>query len=324
MGSAKWADLVDKGLQRALEHRAADEGQACLAALEEAHAASLRANEAGRLAKAAWRLAKGHHDFGHPAGMLDALVPLLDGENPFEHYPAGLQAVGPISQRVWDELGYGRPEVLALWDAWSREYQRRGDPYFAAHGQVQKAWQYACHGDIDELARLNTVYAATRPERFGSGTHKHPRAPDTPHSVFWVQMDLARTMLRAGIWSNNDRYAWDAYEAYEDAFEEAETGRDGEFWFLEPVVQAATRFGWTDPLTKYEEPFRVALQQLEHPRADYHRALAMGQYPLAAKLSDEGGYGAEWTVFAYLEAGELELARHLAECFSLGIFHDRI
>lgn len=262
----------------------------------------------------AWRLAKAEYDHGTPQAMIEALRPILDQDDPFEHYRAGLRAADPVTRHYWDHVGYGEPLILELWEAASRAWRRDGDPYLAAVGDLQRAWQFACRGEREALRDLVQHYGNLTPDTFGEGPHRHPRAPDAPTSVFHVQLDLARTALWSACWTRDDRLAWEAGELAEDAAEGAGLERLEEVWYLDPVLRASITFGDTvAPDT--QAAWLGQLSRLSEPRRTVHLGLAHGllarrageqtakQHFLdAAHAAGQATIGPEWLADALAEA----------------------
>lgn len=317
-------DVADRAhglIDQASAARAGDDGAACITHLAAAQAVLLPAGEDPGLQpvlhKVSWRLAKAGHDFDRLDVMLDALDPLLDEARPalgtpFDHVRSARRALSPIARRWWDARGYGDDRIARLWLAWAETYRDEGDPWLEASGHAQRAWHLACAGDQDALDTIIERYLATDPKRFGSGPHRHPRASDTPSSVWWAQLELVRIGLWASAWTGRRRRAQDLLDALEDAAEAAALDRADEPWFLDPACRAALAFGLEDVLAAYAEPWLAALDRLEHPRAAFHRALAAGlvaghrghpeqaieALQRAVRLADDGKFGAEWQIDA--------------------------
>ncbi len=305
--------MIESHLAEARRARAEDDLGAARHALAEAVACADRLGDLSWVSITRWRSAKAAFDQEDPAGALTAIEPLLQLDEPFADYAGGLKAVGPMTRLAWDQLGYGDRRPERLWQAWTAHHRRIGDPFLAAMGEVHAAWPLACRGELDALSALLERWAAVTPRRFGSGPHRHAEAPDTPASVFWVQRDVARTVLRGATWAGADRLAWLAWEALEDAMEDTGGDRTADYWFLESVARAGLRFGWEDALS-YLPPWEEAAARLEHPRADLHRALTAGELSrhrgdpdtarehfLAAVLA-VGDSGPEWLADALREA----------------------
>ena len=88
-------------------------------------------------------------------------------------------------------------------------------------------------------------FANLSARRFGRGPTKHPEAEDATLSLYWVQADLARTVLRGATWGGRERMALDALDVYDDAMAFANRSRHQSFWYVDPVCRAADRFGWS-------------------------------------------------------------------------------
>jgi hypothetical protein len=269
-------DRAHAALDRAAQARADDDGAGCLAALEEAWSLLLDRDQPSLFAKVAWRRAKAGYDFGDADAMLDAVTPLLEAGRPFEDHPPARRAMQPIATRWWDTRGYGDDRVARLWAAWAESYRREGDPWMAAQGEAQRAWHLACAGDHQALDALIERYLALDPRRFGTGPHRHPKAPDTPASVWWAQLDLVRTGLWAATWARRRERARDLLDALEDAAEAARLERPDEPWFLDPVLRAALAFGLDAPRGAYARAWLPALDRVDGPRGALHRSLARG------------------------------------------------
>ena len=286
-----------------------------------------------------WRAAKAAWDDQDAPAVLAFVDPLLALEDPFADYLAGLKAVEPATTLVWDTLGYGDPRPEQLWAAWTRHHRSVGDPYLAAMGEVKGAWARACQGDVDALHALLERWTAMTPRRFGTGPHRHAEAPDATSSLFWVQRDVARTALRGATWCLDERLAWMAAEALEDAMEDTGAVRLSDFWFLEPMCRAHLRFGGLDA-GGYLDAWRDAAQTLAHERAPFHRALQEGELARAAGATAQArgaferahevgaGLGPEWSTDALVEAcaagaERWDEAEALVSRYSLGAFAGR-
>lgn len=308
-------ERIEALLAAAREARAAERPDEVLAHIREAarEAQALPSDHPLRQITA-WRLAKAEHDLGTPHGALEALRPILDQDDPFEHYRAGLQAADPLTRRFWDAEGYGEPLILKLWEAASRVWRRDGDPYLAAVGDLQRAWQFACRGERGALHQLVRRYGDLTPRTFGEGPRRHPRALDAPTSVFHVQLDLARTALWCACWTRDERLAWEAGELAEDAAEGAGLDRTKDVWFLDPTVRAALTFGVRPP-PEHVEAWIEGLERLSEPRRSVHLGLAEGvraraagdpsaadRFLDAARAAEGAAIGPEWLADAWVEA----------------------
>jgi hypothetical protein len=241
--------------------------------LEQAWADARTLGDASLLSATCWRLAKARYDRGAAEGLIEALAPMVQpdiheiGEwgvkqavGPFDHYEPGLRALAPLCRRHWDHLGYASEVVDKLWLAYSEAQRKREDPFLAAWGDVQRSWQLACAGRSDELAAMVATYARLSPGRFGTGPHRHPRAEDVPTSIYWVQLDLARTLLHAATWAHDERRTWEAMELVEDAAEDCGLDRHTDFWFLDTMLHAAGRFGRAEVVERYLPAYRNVLE----------------------------------------------------------------
>ncbi len=307
------ANQVETMLARARSARQVGDGPACIEALRAASAVAVERGEPDGMALTSWRHAKAIYDFGAPESLMDALGPALSVEAPFRAYPRGLDAVERVTRHVWDHVGYSDHRVDRLWSAYVAHYRVEGDPYLAAMGEVHAAWAWACRGEVTALSEWLERWSATSPRTLGSGPHRHADAPDTGSSVYWIQMDVARVVLRGATWAGEERLAWTAWQAYEDAVEDAGVQRDEQYWFLEPVCRGALKFGWKRALP-YLPAWQRAAAVLAHPRAPLHRevlraelARARGDLPGAEARFMEAvrlaaGTGPEWLADALTEA----------------------
>ena len=328
-------------LVTAREAREQMDGPRCIDALERALAVALERETGPRLTVISWRLSKAHFDFGAAAPTLECLAPLMERtDDPFADYPQGLRAVERIVRRYWDEVGYGSPLTMRVLEAARSTWENRSEPVLAARMTVQAAWQHACRGDATRLEQLLTSFDVLRPRDFRDGTHRHPDAPDAPSSVWWLQLDLARTVLRSATWTAHPHLAWRAFQSLEDAAEEAEVDRSSAFWFLEPAVHAGLDHAWRET-DAYVAPYERALQHLEGPRAPYHRCLGEGVLAAhrgrnttaataleqAAHLARKGALGPEWELEALRRLAIVthdpsvnERVCSLAECYAVSAF----
>ena len=285
-----------------------------------------------------WRAAKLAHDLDDPETALAVLAPLLlDEADPFEHYPNGLDACVPLAQRMWRHHGYGRPEVRRLLERCSSSHAARGDRYLHHHLQNHLAWDLACAGDLGALATHLKELWNLQPRDLQDGPTRHPRAPDAATSVPWLQLDAARTALRAGTWAGDAELVELAEDAFEEAADDAGLERSAEYWFLEPIAMARLRLQRPDP-DEYVGAWFSAAPKLEHPRAGYHRALTRGFASLATephhaandfddavRQAHFGGFGAEWEIDPAVLAAKIrgaypQSAHSLANSHGVAVF----
>lgn len=283
-----------------------------------------------------WRSAKAAFDDRDPSAVLDLVEPLLALDEPFEHYPTGIDAIPRITRQAWDSLGYADGRIDALWSAWTRHHRRAGDPYLAAMGEVHTGWALACRGELPALSALLDRWSSATPRSFGRGPHRHADAPDTRSSVFWVQRDVARTVLRGATWAGVERLAWSALETLHDAVQDIGTAPADDYWFLEPVGRAQLRFGWSDP-GGVQDAWPIAAAALTHPRSEFHRALTHAELARRDGRRDHAretferasthaeGAGPEWMADALIEACTCGAIRHddvrrLIDAFGLTVF----
>jgi len=308
----------------------------CVQHLREAQAAASPLPDDHRLvAVVAWRRAKAAYDLGLTDEMLGCLERVLSLDHPFADYPQGLKAAEPLARRWWDERGYGHPLVARLWEAFVAAWREGGDPWMAASGEAQLAWDWACAGHLVPLQALLVRRGGQSPREFGNGPSKHPRAPDAPSSLWWAQMDIARIALRAAVWAGDEGLAREAHEVYADALAEAEVDESDDYWFLETAGRAERVFGWRGELA---ERWMAAAPGLSHPRAELHQALATAVvqgWPgaVAEVLPQADAAGPEWGIDLRVvlhTGGEdadgrwLREARALAESRGVGVFRRRL
>lgn len=299
-----------KLLARARRARREGDGPGVLAALEEAVVTSAEAGDESLLTLAAWRLSKAHHDYGTPEGALDALDWLqTEGRTPWEGYARAREGMERLSAWVTSTAGYGDPRLVDLWRGWLDALAN--DPWRRAQGTVQLAWVLACRGDLDALRQLAEGVFRTSPSRFGTGPTAHPDAPDTPTSVYYAQLELARVLLRGATWVGDTATAEDALDAWYEAAGAVEVEPD--YWLLEAHAHASVRLGWGEGL----DDFAAAHAALDHPRARVHRPLGAAILALdagadatlalrqAAASAREEHVGYEWEALALAELHRL-------------------
>lgn len=294
-------------LDEATRARHAGDLPGAIAALERAADLADRSERPSLRSAVRWRLAKARYDHGDATGLLPAVLPLLD-QDPFAGGARTLRAVDPVLRRHWDHVGYGEPAAIELLAAARRAHAEAGDPFLSARADVHAAWQLACTGDLEALADLVHRWSRLSPRQFGPGPHRHPSAPDTPSSVHWVVIDLARTWLRAATWARAEGAAWRARELLEDAAEDAGLRRQTDPWFLDAIARAGLAFDDAEALV-YLPAWRAALDAVQGPRGDHHRALARAwasddpaAFAEAAELAERHHLGPEWAASAWCEA----------------------
>lgn len=341
-------EIARIGLEGARDARRRDDLPLAVAQLEAALAAAIELGDASLLATVCWRLAKARYDADDTAHMVASLAPLMGGEleergvwgvkrtvGPFDLYAPSLRALEPLARRHWDTEGYGLPLLAELWGAWSEAQAAAGEPFLAAWGDVQRAWQWACSGHREALEATVQRVVRLSPDHFQAGTHRHPAAPDGPASAPWLELDVARTALRSATWGGRERDALDAMDIMEDAAETAELRREADPWFLDAAVHAADRFGWDAVAERYIAAWAERITHTDVPAT--HQQLASGllarragrqpdaahAYLRAADLAREQRRGPEWVVSAHLGAARslaadapaaAEAQRELARC----------
>lgn len=313
---------VPELLRRARQARLAQDGPAVLEALGEAASLACQGSDEGLILTTGWRLAKAAHDFGTPDQVLEALRLVLSREAPFAHYPQATSAAEPLARRIWDTKGYGEPEVLELWRAYSAHQRSMGDPWLEAQGAVQRAWHLACRGALPELRVLTEPWLRLTPARFGRGPSKHPDAEATTLSLYWVHADLARIHLRAATWAGDPAAAREARDLLLDALAIVERPLGRCPWEVDALCRAGDRFGWTDaPWTSWlrvletwesEHPVHAALGRAVLDRRS-RRAGAATAFLAAADLAERTAAGWEWVVDALVEAERIAPDPALAE-----------
>ena len=318
-------DLVDA----ARRARADGDPQTCLATLEAAQVASRHLPPDHPLVQStAWKRAKAEHDFGTPTRMLDALDPILDQDNPFEHYASGLDAVERLGRHYTDRAGYGDGRVEQLWHKWIAAQRALGDPFMAEMGELQVTWIRACQGDLAHLeGELNRVGSLHR-RSLARSVSRHIEAEDAGNSVFFVQMPVARTVLTGAMWMGKERLAWDAWQLYEDAIEEVGRDRADDFWYLASVARAGRRFGWQQA----DKTIEMLYARLTKRDRDLHSALVAGELDMdvepllwAADQAIATHAGFEWAIDAWLVAdgiagGHRERALAMAREYAVSAF----
>ncbi|MCB9665497.1 MAG: hypothetical protein H6732_15400 [Alphaproteobacteria bacterium] len=328
-------DEVRALLEGARHARADGDDDGRCRVLEEAVAGAVRLGEPALLQAACWRLAKARHDQGRHDALLDALAPLLAPLHersvwgtrrtvgPFDHYAAGLDALVPVVRAHQDALGYRDPRVEQLWTAWEAAQEERPDAVLRAWGRTQRAWAWACTGQLAPLTELVQRHARLHPRDLDGARSRHPRARGAEDSLGWIQLDGARTLLRAATWAGDEALAWQAQELLEDAAEEVGLDRHADGFWLDALLRAAERFGWEVPRTAYGPAYAALAASGGLPGAHALRAAAWlardrGEdgVPLAAAAAEAlaaARAGPEWVVEAWHEAGRPDEARRVAE-----------
>ncbi len=298
MGAALTA--IERWMADARRARAGGDLDAAERLLADAHRAStsLEPDHSMR-AIVGWRHLKVLFDLGRVEKAEKVLVDVLELDEPFGEGSGGIRAAEPIARGIWDRLGYGRPSVRTLWARYIDQWEQAGDPWMAACGRAQLLWEWACAGELARVREAVETIACATPSRFARGPSRHPRAPDAAGSLFYAQMDHARTAAWASVWSADEQLARLALELYADALAEAELPED--YWFVESSARAELRFGWpVDALARWEGEAR----RLDHRRGALHLGLAqaeLGADPvasLAPLLPEADDAGPEWGVDA--------------------------
>lgn len=287
--------------------RREDRGGDVLIALREASRAALAEGDEDLIATSCWRLSKAEHDYGTPAGMLDALDPLREGErSPFGRYPRAGEGLALLSAAYQDRAGYADPRLDALWVAWIAAEE--GDRWAQARGDMARAWGMACRGDLEGLRALHDRYGRMTSTTFGPTPTAHPDAKEVGGSVYFAQQSLALSLLWAAVWGGERALAQEAHEAWLDAAQEG--GAPPDTWLSLALGAAALTLG-------VEPPALALLIPAEHHRVHSPLGMALRQAlsgsPEAALRSlreagdaaIEGHHGPEWAGTAWLLAGRL-------------------
>ncbi|TNE92302.1 MAG: hypothetical protein EP330_02245 [Deltaproteobacteria bacterium] len=312
--------MIDPLLEQARQARADGDGEGCRRALADAQRAAAGGE---RLVTVCWRRAKAEHDFGDAHGVLDALTPLLAQPDPFAGSEAALSATETLARQVRDALGYASPVPDALLRRAAEAWRRRDDPVRALWVEVQLAWSLACRGELLELRALLTEAERLRPRDVRQSQSRHARAKDAAESLAWMQLDLARAVLRGATWVGDVDATFSALESLEDAAEDTGLRRLADPWFLENAVAAALLLGET-PDPDYLAAWPTALATADAPRRALHDALRvalLGEAPFtpAAELAAASGLGPEWEAWAWqgaLRSGEAGAALALDQLVS--------
>lgn len=337
---------AQEALREAREARERGDESARLRALEQAREAADPVQDDPTLfAAACWRLARARYDNGLHEHLLEAVAPLLDTHRrvrgtfgvrrvvgPFDAYEPALRAVGPLARAVADHHGYHDPTLRALWTALSEWAEREQDGYLRWWSVVERAWVDAVTGRIDEVRAVSHQVSALRPSA-GLSQHRHTRASRPEQSVPWLQVDMARTRLRAEVWAGDRRGALDSVEEILDACAGVDLAPHHDPWVLDalrhahlaydlPRVPDAWRRGWDalPEMPELPEPHRLrvgARTAADHARAarELHRRRA----------------GPEWVVEAWLQAAEATsddpspwLEQATQEARRAGVNHQRL
>ena len=280
--------------------------------------------------KARWRLAKVHHDRHRPAEALTAIEPLLEAEDPFAGYPHGVEAVGPMAVQAWHRLGYADRRIDRLWHHAERAH--RSDPVRASQARLQRLWASACRGERETIAAELDAFVRLDHRIFLDGPSRHPRAVDAVTSVPWLQLDAARTALRAAIWCRDPIVAELAEDAFEDAATDADLDRSTEIWFLEPISLVRRRLARPDP-DDYASAWFALAGRIDYPRRAYHHRVALAEaarasdpdrsaarYAEAASVAREEDHGPEWVVDALSESGQRAEAQEWMDRYGVRAF----
>ncbi len=312
-------------LEEARRARTAGSGPGCLDAMAAAQEAAATLDQEHPIIQVlAWKRSKAEHDFGTPSGMLDALDPILDQDDPFVHYPASLNAVERLTRHYTDRVGYGDARVTRLWEQWIAAQRRARDPFLAEMGAMNLTWIRACTGALGELrSELDRVSALSRRD-FARSPSQHIEAKEVSNSVFFVQMEVSRAVLTGAMWTGEERLGWEAWQLYEDAIEEVDRDRSADFWYLSTVARAGDRFAWSEAATTLV-PLR---QQLSKRARDVHTALVEGDLDRktelllwAAEQAIATHAGFEWAIDALLAADRIE-SGHRERAMALAAEHD--
>ena len=306
-----------------------DEGR--LLALVKAREAAVASEDGDLVATTCWRLSKARYDLGHNALLFESLGPLIaqdysvrnafgvpQQQSIFDLHEPGLRALEPLTRRYWDHVGYLDERIEPLWTAWIAAQEAREEPSLAAWGAVQLSWHHAVTGRVDAVFDTMMQFAKASPKRFRQGSHRHARAADPEASLAWVQLDLARTALRAATWACAERRAWQAAEFLEDAAEDTGLDRTRDPWWLDAMCRAAERFQWKDQPPTYGAAYAALGQDARLPlthqlRVASWQARAGGQSEVASQTALEAARtalaehaGFEWAVESLHEAGSPE------------------
>jgi hypothetical protein len=325
-------DHAHRSLDLATAARQRGDGAACLQHLEQAY--QLAEGDAALVEKVAWRLSKAAFDFGTITQAFDALSPILAA--PFAYSSGPRSAVPELCTRWWDECGYRDPRPYQLWRATVESWRADGDPWMAAAATSRLAWGYACAGAWSDLDAVVEGTLQLDPRTFGEGPHKHPRAPDTPSSVWWAHIEVLRTALWATAWTPRPARAIDWLDAAADALAGASLPEDGDLWLLDASMRAAIANG-LDVAPARQKRWLHQLSDHAGPRGAFHRSIGQGvlaaqaeradeasnHFAHAARIAREHRLGPEWEADALLRRADLgdaqaqEQGQHLVDHFGL-------
>ncbi|MCO4746679.1 MAG: hypothetical protein KC912_17930 [Proteobacteria bacterium] len=285
--------------------------------LDGAAAALQRAIELARLAKedkllntASWRLADLFRDSDRPEEMLASLDDVVAHGKPFAHLKGGkaFHVANDTIRKYWDFAGYATDRILPLLGAVKAHYEAHSDPYMAALADELSSWQMACRGDLAGMTALIDRYDGMTPSQFGSGSHRHTRASPGNQSVYWVQMEIARTALRMAAWMGDEALGRRAHEMHAVALKKANVSRHEFLNLMEATMVAGLELGWEEVLEECRADYDKAMRDWSGGREDYHKAVykavgfalagqqseAADAWRDAATVSDEMHYGPEW------------------------------
>lgn len=307
-------DRAHELLARARAARSDRNSAAQIDLLDQAVQTLSRTEDRELLVRVCWRLAKAAHDLAEPQALARAMDHLLSVPGAFAH-PSAVRALPALCQKWWDLEGYHDERPGRLWLGFIEHYQAQGDPWLSACGRTQRAWHLACSGKLDELDELVNAVLALDPHRFGDGPSRHPQAPDTPTSVWWAHLAVLQPALWSAAWSHRPRRAAYLLDALLDASDAAQMPVASSAWLIDAAARAAYANDLTESIARYTGPWRQRLNDLDHPRADFHRAMADGllashqssesatpAFLSAADIAAKRAIGPEWQVDALLHA----------------------
>jgi len=325
------AATVRESLAKATDRRARADGSSCIYALNIAWEAATELADPHLVATCSWRLAKAHHDFGDPEGMVEAVRPLFcaplteranlfmapQAVGPFDHYPNSARAAERLSNHYTDRAGYGEPLIREILTSLAQHHADSGDPVLAARARVSLAWWHGCRGEATELWSILNSYLRLSPDGFAAdaceGAHRHPKASSIATSLFHVQRDLARSALRSATWTGDVRRAHTAMQLMEDATEDVGITSP---WVVDAACHAAWRFDWEAIASQYQPRWGLTLSPDKHPvHAQLIEAITAQNASRAVEAGREAlrsHRGPEWAAAAFQIA------------FKLGDRHDHL